>query len=107
MEAPEIGGEMHAGATDAPAIGNRALLLRFFIRSFRKGIRLQFRMIREQVFLEDLNFVVCEVGFCEVGALFENDDTKTVCRELFRQDAASRSRPDDYEIDFVRGFVNL
>ncbi len=80
MKAPVVCGEVHGGATDAPAIGDRALLLRFVIRSFTEGIRLQFGMIREQVFLQDFDFVVREIGFREVGALLEDDNTKTVRR---------------------------
>jgi hypothetical protein len=68
---------------------------------------LQFGTIREQVFLEDLDFVVREIGFREVGTLLEDDDTETVCRKLFGQDATCGARSDDDEIDFVRGFVSL
>src|SRR5260370_1363130 len=70
----------HGRGWERMAIGHRALLLRFVIRSLTEGVWLQFGMIREQVFLEDFDFVVREIGFREVGALLEDDDTKTVCR---------------------------
>ncbi len=66
------------GATDGAAVNKRALRFGFFVRRFAKCIGLQLGMIGEQVFVEDLDFVVREIRFGEVGTLFKDHDAETV-----------------------------
>ena len=63
VEAPEIRGEMHAGAAHAASIDQRALLLGFILRRFAKRGGLQLGMIGQQVFAQHADFVVGVIRF--------------------------------------------
>src|SRR3984893_4559202 len=106
VEAPKIGGEVHAGATDTTAINEGALRLGFFVWRFAEGSGLQLWLVGEQILVEDFYFVVDEVGFGEVRALLEDDDAEAVGGKCLGNDPASSPGADNNEIDFVGRFVS-
>src|ERR1700676_2213537 len=105
VEAPEICGEVHAGAADAPSVNNGALRLSLFAGRFAERSGLQLRLIGQQIFADDFGFVVDEVGLSEVRTLLENHDAEAVGGKLLGHNAAGRAGTDDDEIDFVGSFV--
>jgi hypothetical protein len=78
VEPPEIRGEMDAGATDQATVNQRALRLGFFIGSFAEGVGLQLGVIGKQIFVQNFYFVMGEVGFGEIGHLFQDQDAKSI-----------------------------
>ncbi len=105
VEAPKVGGEVIAGAADGAAIHQSALQLGFILGRFAESVGLQLGMIGELIFLQNFDFVVREVFFLEVGALFEHHDTEAVGGKFFGQNATGGARTDDYEIDGIGSFV--
>ena len=105
VEAPEVCGEMYAGAADTAAVDKRALRLGSFIGRFANGGRLQLGMIRKLVQGHDFDFVVGEIGFCQIRTLLENHDAKTVGGKLLGQDAARGSGAHNDEVHFIRSLV--
>ncbi len=105
MEAPEIRGEVHAGAAHQASINEGPLRLGFFVGRFAERSRLELGLVGEQIFADDLDLVVHEVGLGEIRALLEHHHAKTVGRELLGQNAAGGSRAHDDKIDFVGSFV--
>src|ERR1700730_6350440 len=105
VEAPEIGGEVHAGAAYAASVNEGALRLGFFVGRFAEGSGLKLGLVGEQIFVEDFYFVVDEIGFGEIWPLFKYDDAKTVGGKFLGHDAASGAGANDNEIDFVGRFV--
>ncbi len=105
VKAPEIRGEVHAGAADAAAVDEGALGLGLFVGRFAEGSGLKLGLVGEQVFADDFYFIVDEIGFGQIRTLLEDDDAEAVSGELLGHDAACSARADDDEIDFVRRFV--
>ena len=105
MEAPEIRGEVDAGATDASAVYQRALRLGFVIRRLAECGWLKLWMVGELVLTEDFNFVVREIRFGQVGALLQNDNAETVGGKFLGEDSAGRAGADNDEIHFVGSLV--
>src|SRR5262249_38973963 len=101
VEAPEVCSVMDAGAAHDAAVEDRPLTLGRLLRRFTICVGLKIRMIGKQIFAEDFDFVVCEVGFREARTLLEHNNTETVGRELFRENAAGGAGAYDDEIDFV------
>jgi len=105
VEAPEVRGEMHTGAADEAAVHESALLFGCIARSFTESIGLQLGVIGEQILLQNFDFVVDEIIFCEVGPLFENDYAEAVAGQFLGENAAGGTGADDYKIDFVGGAI--
>src|SRR5216683_2316119 len=105
VEAPEIRGEVHAGAADAATVKDGALGRGFFVGRLAERSGLKFGLVGEEIFFDDFYFVVDEVGLGQIRALFQNDDAEAVFGELLGHDAAGSARADDDEIDFVGRFV--
>ena len=63
------------------------------------------RMIRQQVFVENLDFVVRKIRFGQVRSLLQHHDAKSVLRKFLRDDPAGRARSDDDEIHLIRCLV--
>src|SRR5256885_14676611 len=78
VKAPEIRGEMDAGAADATSVNQSALRLGFFLGGLAEGTGLQLGMIGQKVFANNLDFVVREIGFGEVRALLKDHDAEAV-----------------------------
>src|SRR5437899_12413297 len=111
MEAPAIRGEMVAGAADGAAVNESTLRLGSVLGRFAKSVGLQFGMIGEQVFLQNLDFVVREIGFGKVRTLFEDDDAEAVGGKFFGEHAARGAGPHYDKVhglgSFVLGLIDL
>ncbi len=91
---------MHAGPADHSPVNIRAMALRFVLRRLAKRSGLQLRMIGELVPLHDLNFVVREIRFGEVGPLLQHHHAKAIGRKLLRQHPSGGSGANNHEIHF-------
>jgi hypothetical protein len=96
---------VHAAAAHHAAVYQVVAALRLLGGGLSKRLRLQRRDVRELMAFAHQKLVVLEVGFAQVGALFEHHDTKTAARKFARHDAARRARADDGEVHFIRGRV--
>ena len=106
VEAPEICGEVIAGAADGAAVNQSALRLGFVLGRLAESIGLQLGMIGEQIFLQHFDFVVDEIfGFVEVRPLFEHHDAETVGGKFLGQNAAGGAGTNDHKIDDVGSLV--
>src|SRR6266436_1344869 len=105
VEAPEICGEVHAGAADATTVKDGALGLGFFGGRLAERGGLKFGLVGQQILADDFHFVVDEIGLGQIRTLFQNDDAKAVFGEFLGHDATSGAGADDDEIDFVGSFV--
>ncbi len=105
VEAPEIGGEMVAGAADGAAIDQSALRPGFVLGRFAESGGLQFWFVGEQIFGENLDFVVHEIFFGEVRTLLEHHHAETVGGKFLGENAAGGAGTNDDEIDCVGRFI--
>ncbi len=96
---------MHAGAADQTAIDEGSLRLGCFGRSLAKSIWLELGVIGEEVFVKDFDFVVREVGFGEIRALFQHDHAKSVFGQFLGKNATGCAGPHDDKVYFVGGLV--
>jgi len=71
VEAPEIRGEVIAGATNRAAITSARWRLGFILRRFAKSVGLQLGMIGELIFLQNFYFVVPRNLLVQVGDLVQ------------------------------------
>ena len=96
---------MVAGPANRSPIHQRPLRLGFILRSLAKAIRLQLGMIRQQVFLQNFDFIVNKIFFDEIRPLLENHNAETVGGKFFRKNAAGRAGTHNDKIDCFRSLV--
>src|SRR5262249_46899226 len=100
-KAPIVRREMHAAATDAPAIqhpppGISPHRLRVGRAKTLKWLEAR---VEHRAFALDGQLVVSELVRLLPWTLLEDDDIESGSRQLLRQHAARRPRPDDHEVD--------
>src|SRR6266481_8393135 len=105
VETPEVGGEVDAAAADATAIENGLLFPGGFLGRLAESDGMDVDLVGEQALDEDFSFVVREIFFAEIFALFEDNHAETVGGEFFRKDASGRAGADDDKIHFVGWLV--
>ncbi len=105
VEAPIVRREVHASPADTAAIDQRALRFGLLVRRLANRSRLKLWVVGELVLGKDFDFVVCEIGLGQIGALLENNHAKAIGGKFLGQDAAGRAGAYDDEVHLIRSIV--